>query len=243
MVRRNGGVMATEPRIRRQMLDDQGESFEVTFIDVPEPRLSVLFGVGAGGDPHRHLPLLMALAARGCTVATPHFERMKSLVPTEPELDVRARRHQLAFEEIARQGIPAAGVGHSIGAVMMVMLAGGVAWTMPGRPARVPTEKRLQRLALMAPASDFFRGPDALEAVRVPIRAWVGGKDSITPPAGAEALKMCLAGKAEMEMRVVADAGHFSFMNVPPPHATETLPDRDAFLRQLADEVGTFLLA
>jgi len=155
--------MATEPRIRRKMLDDQGESFEVTFIDVPEPRLSVLFGVGAGGDPHRHLPLLMALAARGCTVATPHFERMKSLVPTVQELEVRARRHQLAFEEIARQGIPAAGVGHSIGAVMMVMLAGGVAWTMPGRPARVPTEKRLQRLALMAPASDFFRGPDALD--------------------------------------------------------------------------------
>jgi pimeloyl-ACP methyl ester carboxylesterase len=185
----------------------------------------------------------MALAARGCTVATPHFERMKSLVPTVQELEVRARRHQLAFEEIARQGIPAAGVGHSIGAAMMVMLAGGVAWTMPGRPARVPTEKRLQRLALMAPASDFFRGPDALEAVRVPIRAWVGRKDSITPPAGVEALKSCLAGKTEMDIRVVADAGHFSFMNVPPPHATETLADRDAFLRQLAQEVANFVLA
>jgi len=97
--------MTTGPRIRREMLDDAGETFEVTFIDVPEPRGSVLFGVGAGGDPHRHLPLLMTLAGRGCAVATPHFERMKSLVPTVQQLEARARRHQLAFKEIARPGI------------------------------------------------------------------------------------------------------------------------------------------
>ena len=235
--------MATEPRVRTEMIEDAGEPFEVTFIDVPEPRASVLFGVGAGGDPHRHLPLLMTLAEQGCSVATPHFERMKSLVPTVAELESRARRHQLAFNEIARPGIPAAGVGHSIGAAMMVMLAGGVAWTMPGQPACVPADDRLQRLALMAPAADFFRGPGALDEVRASICAWVGAKDSMTPPDGAYAMKSRLDGRADMDLRLIADAGHFSYMNVPPPHATETLPDRDAFLRQLADDVGDFVLA
>jgi dienelactone hydrolase len=243
MMSARGDDMQTDPRIRRQMLSDGAEAFEVTFIDTAQPRASVLFGVGAGGDPQRHLPLLTTLAERGFTIAAPHFGRMKSLVPTVAEMETRARRHQLAFNEIVRTGVPAAGVGHSIGGAMMLMLAGATAWTMPGLPARVPTEPRLERLALLAPATAFFTGPGALGMVRVPIRAWVGGKDSITPPAGAQSIKDRLAGEAEMEVSVVADAGHFSFMNVPPPHATETLPDRDAFLRQLAEEVASFVLA
>jgi predicted dienelactone hydrolase len=235
--------MKTDARIRQAFLDDHGEPFEITVIEPAEPRALVLFGVGAGGDPQRHLPLLMTLAERGCMIAAPHFERMRSLIPTVDELETRARRHQLAFNEIARDGIPAAGVGHSIGGAMMLMLAGATAWTMPGAPVRVAAEPRLERIGLLAPAAAFFRGPGALEGVRTPIHAWVGGKDSMTPPDQAQFVQNALAGKAKMEVSLVADAGHFSFMNMPPPHAVETLPDRDAFLRQLADEVASFVLA
>jgi len=235
--------MQAGPSIRQAFLDDEGEPFEVMIIECAHPRASLLFGVGAGGDPERHLPLLMTLAERGCTVAAPHFERMQSLVPTVAELETRARRQQIAFNEIVRDGLPGAGLGHSIGAAMMLMLAGATAWTMPGRPARIAPEPRLQRLALLAPAAAFFRGSRALDQVRVPIHAWVGGRDSMTPPPQAQFVKDKLAGKAEMEISVIAEAGHFSFMNVPPPHAVETLPDRDAFLQQLADEVASFILA
>ena len=36
-------------------------------------------------------------------------------------------------------------------------------------------------------------------------------------------------------------AGHFSFMDVPPPQTTEPLPDRAAFLAELAGELGDFV--
>ena len=36
-------------------------------------------------------------------------------------------------------------------------------------------------------------------------------------------------------------AGHFSFMDNPPPSVAETLPDRPAFLASLADEIAGFV--
>jgi hypothetical protein len=42
-------------------------------------------------------------------------------------------------------------------------------------------------------------------------------------------------------MRVVEGAGHFSFMNELPPQMTDPLPNRDAFLADLADSVGRFV--
>jgi len=56
-------------------LTDGAESFAVTVLEAAAPVRTVLFAVGAGGDPKRHLPLLTSLAERSCTVVAPHFER------------------------------------------------------------------------------------------------------------------------------------------------------------------------
>ncbi len=222
-------------------LDDEGSPFETLFLKPAQPRASVLFAVGGGGDPERHLSLLQALAAHGCAVIAPRFVRLTSAAPDADMLEMRARRSQLAFNKLAQPDLPAAGVGHSIGATILLMLAGAAASTIAQETVRVPPEQRLKRLALMAPATDFFRAPGALLRVTAQIGVWAGTRDEITPPRMAQMLENNLHGIVPVQVRVVAEAGHFSFMNVPPPDALESLPDRDLVLKRLAEEVAEFV--
>ena len=116
-------------------LTDKQESFEVTVLK-PKQMTSrvILFSVGNGGLPERHLPLLNAFANNGCLVVAPHFERLAAPMPTEHELELRARRLRSSLDAFAPQDMPIHGVGHSIGATMLVTLAGGTAWLGPERP-------------------------------------------------------------------------------------------------------------
>jgi len=125
--------------VSKRSLNDGDEAFAVTLLETAAPSRAVLFSVGGGGDPERHLPLLSALAARGCTVVAPHFARLASPIPTEAELALRARRLQLALDAAAPD-LPAVGVGHSIGASTLLALAGAEMWTLSGR--RVPIADR-----------------------------------------------------------------------------------------------------
>jgi pimeloyl-ACP methyl ester carboxylesterase len=232
----------TASRISRHNLTDAQGSFVTTILEAATPCRVMLFAVGGGGDPERHLPLLRSLADSGCTVVAPHFERMVGPAPNNADLALRGRRLRLALDQIARPELPVAGVGHSIGTTMLLALAGAQAWTRAGRPVPVDPERRLERLVLMAPATDFFRRPGALDAVRTPILAWAGTRDEITPPDQALFLNESLAGRAPVGLRLAEGAGHFSFMNVPPPHAIEPLPDREAFLAGLTEEVCRFVM-
>jgi alpha-beta hydrolase superfamily lysophospholipase len=202
----------------------------------------VLFGVGSGGDPGRHLPMLEHLADNGFKVVAPHYEMLQSPFPTERELEARAARMRLALDTVSRPGVRVAGVGHSIGAAMLVALAGGRAWGRSGGVAAIARDERLQRIVLMAPAAGFFRGPGGLDDVKIPILAFAGTEDTITPPSTAMRLKQGVSDASAVEVRVVEGAGHFSFMNTPPPNTTEPLDDREAFLAGLADEVLEFLV-
>lgn len=220
-------------------LHDGPEAFDVSLLEAPAPARVVLFAVGGGGDPERHLPLLEALVARGCTVVAPHFERFTSPFPTEAQLQLRARRLRLALDVVARPELPAVGVGHSIGATMLLALAGGQIWLGPGQPLAVSPDARVPRLVLLAPATGQFQAPGALDAVHLPIQVWAGTRDGLTPPAQAELLARALGPR--VDLRVIEGAGHFSFMDVPPPQTTEPLPDRPAFLAGLARELGDFV--
>jgi pimeloyl-ACP methyl ester carboxylesterase len=124
---------------------------------------------------------------------------------------------------------------------MLLALAGATAWTLSGQRLAIARDDRLARLALFAPATGFFRAPGALEEVRATILAWAGTNDTITPPAQAELLKE--ARGARVEVRIIDGAGHFSFMNAPPPQTSEPLADRDAFLASLALDVWRFATA
>lgn len=112
-------------------LQDGEAVFDATVVEAANPSRIVLFAVGAGGNPHRHLPLLASLAAHNCTVVAPHFERLVSPTPTNSDLLLRARRLRLALNSVWRPGRPVAAVGHSIGATILLSLAGGQIW--PGR--------------------------------------------------------------------------------------------------------------
>lgn len=222
-------------------LKDGAEPFDVTVLEAAEPSRVVLFAAGGGGNPERHLPLLMCLAEHGCTVVAPHFERLVSPTPTDSDLLLRARRLSIALDSFARPGLLVAGVGHSIGATMLLALAGGQVWMRSDHQLSISPDERIARLALLAPATGFFQAPGALDAVRTPLLAWAGTVDVITPPAQAEFLRHALGARVPVEVRIVEGAGHFSFMHAPPPQTTEPLPNRDAFLAELTAEVCRFV--
>jgi pimeloyl-ACP methyl ester carboxylesterase len=226
--------------VARLELTDESGAFVVTLLEGADPRRTVLFSVGAGGNPERHLALLSALADRGFTVAAPHFERITPASVTDDDLLLRARRLRQALDIAAAPDAAVVGVGHSIGATMLVALAGGQVWMRPGHQLSIGRDDRLRRLALLTPTTGFFQAPGALDDVRLPILAWAGTKDTFTPPAHAERLKRAPQDRAPVEVRIEPDAGHFSFMHVPPPNVIEPLADRDKFLARLTAEVIRF---
>lgn len=223
-----------------QTLQDGLDSFEVSVHEAATGSPVVLFAVGAGGQPERLSTLLHALAESGCMVIAPHFERLASTTPSEEELTLRARRLSLALDAFAEPSARAIGVGHSIGAATLLAMAGARMWLGPGRRVGIAPDSRLARLALLAPPTGFFQAPAALDAVRVPVLAWVGSADNITPPAQTEWLARAMRDWNTVDVRFTEGAGHFSFMDLPPPHTTEPLPDKQAFLREYSSEICKF---
>jgi predicted dienelactone hydrolase len=115
-------------------------------------------------------------------------------------------------------------------------------WLGTGRRVDITPDSRLTRLALLATPTGFFQAPGALNAVRVPILAWVGSKDGITPPAQTEWLAHAMRDWQTVDVRVTDGAGHFSFMDLPPPQTTEPLPNKQAFLWEHSSEVCKFVV-
>lgn len=222
-------------------LKDGADSFEVTTIAATEPKRIVLFAVGGGGNPERHLPLLEALSADGATVVAPHFERIIPGRVADDVLLMRARRLRIALDHVAREGLPIMGVGHSIGTAMLLAFAGAHLWMRPGQPLGIRPDERLQRIVLMTPPTGFFQVPGALDAVRIPILTYAGTEDTMTPPAQAEFLKQALGDRVPVDLRIIQNAGHFSFMHVLPPDTIDTLADRGAFLADLTKQICKFV--
>ncbi len=67
-------------------LNDSGFQFDVILLEATKPSGVILFSVGSGGNPERHLPLLNSFVQRGYTVVAPYFERLASTRPTQDEL-------------------------------------------------------------------------------------------------------------------------------------------------------------
>lgn len=226
-----------------QTLQDDRDSFEVSVRRAAAGSRVVLFSVGSGGRPERHASLLDALAEAGCTVVAPHFDRLASTTPTNEELTVRARRLTLALDAFTEPSERVVGVGHSIGAAILLAMAGAHLWLGPGRYVAIAPDRRLSGLAVLAPPTGFFQAPNALDAVRVSILAWVGSADSITSPAQTEWLARAMRDWNVVDVRVTEGAGHFSFMDVPPPHTTEPLSNKIAFLQDYSNEICKFVRA
>ncbi|CAO5163347.1 Pimeloyl-ACP methyl ester carboxylesterase [Frankia sp. AiPs1] len=207
-------------------------------LGAPDSRRVVLFAAGAGGDPQRHRPLLKYLAAHGCQVIAPYFERFPAEMTAE-DLLARPRGLVAALREHATPGLPVAVVGHSIGGWAALCLAGATPWARDGTPMEVPREPRVSRLVLYAPAVGWFAAPGSLDAVTAPMLVYAAEQDRITP---VEQILNLTKAPGPVDVRTVAGAGHFSFMNTPPPDATaDPTFERNRFLVQLARETQRFL--
>lgn len=226
-----------------RVLRDGSESFEVSVRGPESSATTVLFAVGAGGNPERHVTLLDTLAAEGCSVIAPHFERLASAVPTEEELALRARRLSLTLDALKDAGSVTVGVGHSIGASTLLAMAGAQMWLGPGKRVTIDLNANLTRLTLLAPPTGFFRAPGALEAIQLPVLVMCGSDDNITPPTQSEWLAENMPDRRNVEVRIIEGAGHFLYMDLPPPHIVDSMPNKGEFLREHAKAICEFLLS
>ena len=198
----------------------------------------VLFAVGGGGDPERHRPLLDALSAGGHEVIAPRFERLHPQQATWDDYLARPLGLVEALREVESDAEVTV-IGHSIGAWAGLCLAGATPWGRDGEPLEVPRDSRVSRLVLYTPAADWFAAPGALDAVTAPMLVYVGELDSFVPASSVEVLK---SAPAEVDLRVVPGAGHFSFVHVPPPGmAEEPGFDRERFLSEMVEETLEFV--
>ena len=227
--------------MRTETLQDGAESFSISVHEADNNSLVVLFAVGSGGQPERHSTLLGELIESGYTVIAPHFERLASPYPKEDELTLRARRLSLALDAFSQPGAFVAGVGHSIGAATLLALVGAQVWLGPSQQVNIIPERRLVRLALLAPPTGFFQAPGALDAVRVPIMLWVGSEDNITPPEQSKWLAEAMSGLQTVEVRMTNGAGHYSFMDLAPPNTVEPLVNKLEFIQEYSSEVSKFV--
>ncbi|MFF4582155.1 alpha/beta hydrolase family protein [Streptomyces sp. NPDC001389] len=201
----------------------------------------VLFAAGAGGDPERYRPLLEHLAGQDCQVIAPCFEPFVAREATTAELLARPVGLVEALHRWASPDAAVVVVGHSIGGWAGLCLAGATPWGRDGKPLDVPREPRVGRLVLYAPAAGWFAAPGALDTVTAPMLVYAGEMDTVTPVEQAIRLK---SAPAQVDVRVVPGAGHFSFMNTPPPGTVESEGfDRGPFLSELAQATTAFAVA
>lgn len=216
--------------------------FNVTLIQAEQPVAMVFFAAGRGGSPLRHLELLRSVARQGCTVIAPHFEILASTAPTQPDLDARIKQLDMILQRYAPDRLPIMGIGHSIGCVVLLLLAGAKARTFMGHEVVAKSRWKFDGLTLLAPAVDFFRHPEASVNVETRVHLRAGGQDTIVTPEHISAFKNILPDQSKVEFYLDEDAGHFSYMDLLPPQVIDCQPDRDTFLAVLADEVAKFVV-
>ena len=220
-----------------QQIHDGAEKFNVSIFEPKESTCIVIFAAGRGGNPMRHLSLLQAVAKRGCLTIAPHFDMLMSAVPSTDELKTRIQRLELTLKWYSQMGRPVIGVGHSLGCVLLLALAGGEARTLSGHQAVSNLKLTFDKLVLFAPPVAFFAYPDALKSIDTPIYLRTGNKDTITPPNQVFLFKERLEKQTKVEFVLDEDAGHFSYMDELPPNVEDIQPERNVFLSNFVKDI------
>ena len=228
------------------------------------PLVLVSHGTGSSGLLHRQLA--QALVQQGYVVGLlehPHNNRDDdSWAHTPQNLVARPRHLQLALDclltypQLGPALVPgvAALLGHSLGGYSVLAAVGGrpEAVDTVERPAiPVPVaDERVKALVLLAPALPWYAAPGSLAAVQVPLLVLAAEKDEYIPPQIIERVLQGMPTTTPLALRVVANAGHFSFLTPFPPHRVSAAfapsqdpPgfDRAQFQEELAQEIAGFL--
>lgn len=231
--------MTQEIEITQHRMENQTGTFEVSLAKTKQPGYVAVMSSGRGGNPSRHIQLITRIAQSGCLVIAPHFDMLSAGVPTAKELNERICHLEQALDRFSPSNLEVVGVGHSIGTVVLLAMAGGKPRTLDGDFVSSGSKYVLTRLALMSPPADFFIETTSLTQVRSNIRVWVGKNDSITPPTQARLLVDRLPLPTSIEIDTEAD--HFTYMDKRPPHSVETHSDAINFKMALARDVANFL--
>ena len=166
---------------------------------------------------------------------------LMSAVPTTDELKTRIRRLELTLKQYLYLERPIIGVGHSLGCVVLLALAGGEARTLSGHLAVSNLKLTFDKLALFAPPVAFFAHPGALKSINTPIYLRTGNKDTITPPNQVLLFKESLEKQTKVEFVLDDEAGHFSYMDELPPNVEDIQPERNVFLSNFVKDIVRFI--
>ncbi|RXK52855.1 alpha/beta hydrolase [Oleiharenicola lentus] len=221
-----------------------------------------LISHGAGGSHLLYRELATHLACSGwivlCAEAPRDNRNDNSLSYTDESVTNRCRHLSATLDHLLAHGQfgPAIDhgrvglVGHSLGGCAALALAGAQPWSRKRTPIPVTPDPRFRAAVLMAPATGYYRGPDALAGVTGKFLVLAGEKDNVTP---AEDIRRDLRGlppAVASEFVVIKDAGHFSFLSpFPEMMRTPDFPpaqdppgfDRARFHRELPGIVESFL--
>lgn len=141
-------------------------------------------------------------------------------------------------------------IGHSIGGYTALAVAGGAPWSEKRERVEVTRDARVRALVLLAPATLWYTPEGSLRDVNLPILMLIAEHDPYTPGRHADLVLNGVASRDLVTLRVVPNAGHFSFLS-PFPAAMRSpgfLPstdpagfDREKFHEELPGEVLEFL--
>lgn len=200
----------------------------------PDPRGVLLFAPGAGGDPSRYRRLLEAVCDAGFVVAATEHELLDRRTATPAALRARVADLRAPLEWLDPE-LPVVVAGHSAGGWAALCLLGAAAHDRQGRELDTPTEPRVARGVLIAPATAMFGDAEAVRSVSAELTVLVGTHDDVTPPETAAVLH---ATGGPVRVHRYEGVGHFDFM-WPLPDDERPTPglDREAFYRRLVRDV------
>ncbi len=201
----------------------------------------VLISHGSGGAPLLYRSLSLLLARSGFMVAMPKHPGNSlgdnALADTEAILRNRPRQLIGLLDTLLRDPhmTPAiaddrvTAIGHSLGGYTVLSVAGGAPRTRAAAPIPVVHDARLGALVLLAPACGPFLAPAALASVTVPILALTAEHDTLTPDGEVRAALATVPDPTQVSIRMVPNAGHFSFLSPFPPglHPAQFAPAAD----------------
>jgi predicted dienelactone hydrolase len=224
---------------------------------------------GTGSSPLVLRDLAAHLARMGFVVALPEHpgnnRNDNRLADSFVNMEDRPRHLGLAVDaafadaQLGPRLLPGAValIGHSLGGYTALALAGGRPTAAPpqspdGQPRAIPVapDPRVRALVLLAPATVWYALEGALAAVAVPILMWTAEKDDVAPAFHGEVVRRGVPDARRIDQRVLAGAGHFSFLSpFPPKRVRPDFPpsqdppgfDRVAAQPSLHAEIATFL--